>query len=93
MAWKVLKSRIYDLELRKQQAERDKVEAGKADISFGSQIRNYVLAPYRMVKDVRTGVESGNPDSVLDGDLDEFVAAYLLGVRRKDRAGAQAEAD
>jgi peptide chain release factor 2 len=46
-----------------------------------------------MVKDVRTGVESGNPDSVLDGDLDEFVAAYLLGVRRKDRAGAQAEAD
>jgi peptide chain release factor 2 len=93
MAWKVLKSRIYDLELRKQQAERDKVEAGKADISFGSQIRNYVLAPYRMVKDVRTGVESGNPDAVLDGDLDEFVAAYLLGVRRKDRPGAQAEAD
>ena len=93
MAWKVLKSRLYELELRKQQAERDKVEASKADISFGSQIRNYVLAPYRMVKDVRTGVESGNPDAVLDGDLDPFISAYLLGVRRKDRPGSsEAEA-
>ena len=89
MAWKVLKSRLYDLEMRKQQAERDKVEAGKADISFGSQIRNYVLAPYRMVKDVRTGVESGNTDAVLDGELDLFITAYLLGVRRKDRPGAE----
>jgi len=88
MAWKVLKSRLYELELRKQQAEREKIEATKADISFGSQIRNYVLAPYRMVKDVRTGVESGNPDAVLDGDLDPFISAYLLGVRRKDRPGS-----
>src|SRR6185295_6787443 len=79
MAWKVLKSRLYELELRKQQAERDKIEATKSDISFGSQIRNYVLAPYRMVKDVRTGVESGNPDAVLDGELDSFISAYLLG--------------
>ena len=86
MAWKVLKSRLYALEMRKQQGERDKIEAGKADISFGSQIRNYVLAPYRMVKDVRTGVESGNTDAVLDGELDPFITAYLLGVRRKDRA-------
>jgi peptide chain release factor 2 len=93
MAWKVLKSRLYELELRKQQAERDKIEATKSDISFGSQIRNYVLAPYRMVKDVRTGVESGNPDAVLDGDLDPFISAYLLGVRRKDRPGSsEAEA-
>jgi len=91
MAWKVLRSKLYELELRKQQAEREKIEAGKADISFGSQIRNYVLAPYRMVKDVRTGVESGNTDAVLDGDLDPFVTAYLLGVRRKDRPGAEAE--
>ncbi len=91
MAWKVLKSRLYELELRKQQAERDKIEAGKADISFGSQIRNYVLAPYRMVKDVRTGVESGNTDAVLDGELDPFITAYLLGVRRKDRPGAEPE--
>ncbi|HZR10687.1 MAG TPA: peptide chain release factor 2 [Myxococcales bacterium] len=93
MAWKVLKSRLYELELRKQAAEREKIEATKADISFGSQIRNYVLAPYRMVKDVRTGVESGNPDAVLDGDLDPFISAYLLGVRRKDRPGSsEAEA-
>ena len=91
MAWKVLKSRLYELELRKQQAERDRVEAGKADISFGSQIRNYVLAPYRMVKDVRTGVESGNTDAVLDGELDPFITAYLLGVRRKDRPGTETE--
>jgi peptide chain release factor 2 len=91
MAWKVLKSRLYELELRKQQAERDKIEAGKADISFGSQIRNYVLAPYRMVKDVRTGVESGNTEAVLDGELDPFITAYLLGVRRKDRPGAEPE--
>ena len=91
MAWKVLRSRLYELELRKQQAERDRVEAGKADISFGSQIRNYVLAPYRMVKDVRTGVETGNTDAVLDGELDPFITAYLLGVRRKDRASAEME--
>ncbi|HTO99305.1 MAG TPA: peptide chain release factor 2 [Myxococcales bacterium] len=89
MAWKVLKSRLYQLELRKQQAEKEKIEAAKADISFGSQIRNYVLAPYRMVKDVRTGVESGNPDAVLDGELDPFISAYLLGVRRKDRPGSR----
>jgi peptide chain release factor 2 len=93
MAWKVLRSRLYELELRKQQLERDKVEASKADISFGSQIRNYVLAPYRMVKDVRTGVESGNPDAVLDGDLDQFIQPYLLGVRRKDRPGSSPEAE
>ncbi|HVI22374.1 MAG TPA: peptide chain release factor 2 [Myxococcales bacterium] len=93
MAWKVLRSRIYELELRKQQAQRDKIEATKADISFGSQIRNYVLAPYRMVKDVRTGVESGNPDVVLDGELDQFIQPFLLGVRRKDRPGGSPEAE
>jgi peptide chain release factor 2 len=93
MAWKVLRSRIYELELRKQQAQRDKIEATKADISFGSQIRNYVLAPYRMVKDVRTGVESGNPDAVLDGELDQFIQPFLLGVRRKDRPGGSPEAE
>ena len=91
MAWKVLKSRLYELELRKQQGERDKIEATKADNSFGSQIRNYVLAPYRMVKDVRTGVESGNTEAVLDGELDHFITAFLLGVRRKDRPGSEPE--
>jgi peptide chain release factor 2 len=88
MAWKVLRSRLYELELRKQNEARDKIEAGKSDISFGSQIRNYVLAPYRMVKDVRTGVESGNTEAVLDGELDSFITSYLLGVRRKDRPGS-----
>src|ERR1700760_248501 len=88
MAWRVLRSRLYELELRKQHEARDKVEATKSDISFGSQIRNYVLAPYRMVKDVRTGVESGNTEAVLDGELDQFMTAFLLGVRRKDRPGA-----
>jgi len=92
MAWKVLRSRLYELELRKQNEARDKIEASKSDISFGSQIRNYVLAPYRMVKDVRTGVESGNTEAVLDGELDPFITSYLLGVRRKDRPGA-AEAE
>jgi peptide chain release factor 2 len=88
VAMQVLRSRLYELELEKRRAETAALEAGKADISFGSQIRNYVLAPYRMVKDVRTGVESGNTDAVLDGELDPFISAYLLGVRRKDRPGS-----
>jgi peptide chain release factor 2 len=86
VAWKILRSRLYDLEERKRAAARDVEEAQKKDINFGSQIRSYVLAPYRMVKDLRTGVETGKVDDVLDGDLDPFVTAYLLGVRRSDRA-------
>jgi peptide chain release factor 2 len=84
-AWKILRAKLFDLERRKRDAERDKVEAAKMDISFGSQIRNYVLAPYRLAKDLRSGVETGNADAVLDGDLDQFIEPYLLGVRRKDR--------
>ena len=87
-AWKILRARLYELEKRKRDAIRDQVEAGKMDISFGSQIRNYVLQPYRMVKDLRSGVETGNADAVLDGDIDQFVEPYLLGVRRTDRAVA-----
>ncbi len=86
VAWKILRSRLYELEERKRAAARDVEEALKKDINFGSQIRSYVLAPYRMVKDLRTGVETGKVDDVLDGDLDPFVTAYLLGVRRADRA-------
>jgi peptide chain release factor 2 len=86
MAWKILRSRLYDDEIRKRNIERDAVEAGKMDIAFGSQIRSYVLAPYRMVKDHRTGVERGNVDSVLDGDLEEFITAKLLGVKNPNRA-------
>jgi peptide chain release factor 2 len=86
MAWKILRARLYEHEEKKRQAALDVAEAQKKDIDFGSQIRSYVLAPYRLVKDLRTGVETGKVDDVLDGDLDGFVQPYLLGVRRSDRA-------
>lgn len=85
VAWKILRSRLYELELKKREAVREEVEAGKKDIAFGSQIRSYVLAPYRMVKDHRTGVETGNPDAVLDGAIEEFITAQLLGVKNPNR--------
>jgi len=78
VAMQVLRSRLYELELEKRQAETAQLEANKADISFGSQIRNYVLAPYRLVKDARTKLERGDVDSVLDGEIDDFIKAYLL---------------
>ncbi len=86
MAWKILRSRLYDLELQKRNQARDEAESQKKDIAFGSQIRSYVLAPYRLVKDLRTGVETGNVDKVLDGELDDFVTAQLLGVKNPNRA-------
>ncbi len=86
VAWKILRSRLYDLEEKKRNAARDAAEALKKDIDFGSQIRSYVLQPYQMVKDLRTGVETGKVNDVLDGDLDGFIQPYLLGVRRADRA-------
>ena len=76
-AMKMLAARLYDLEVSQRNAQRDVVEANKSDIAFGSQIRNYVLHPYKMVKDLRTGIESGNPLGVLDGDLDRFLEASL----------------
>ena len=78
VAMRVLKSRLYELELDKKRAETNKLAESKRDISFGSQIRNYVLHPYRLVKDVRTKHETSNVDSVLDGDLDSFINEYLL---------------
>jgi peptide chain release factor 2 len=81
VAMQVLRSRLYELELEKRRAETAVLEANKADISFGSQIRNYVLAPYRMVKDARTKVERGDVDAVLSGDIDDFIKAYLLSRR------------
>lgn len=78
MAMKILRSRLYELELTRQREEKDKLAGAKQDIDFGSQIRSYVLQPYRMVKDHRTGVEVGNTDAVLDGDLDKFIEAELL---------------
>ncbi|HET7754475.1 MAG TPA: peptide chain release factor 2 [Anaeromyxobacteraceae bacterium] len=85
VAWKILRSRLYEAEEKKRAAARDAVEATKKDIDFGSQIRSYVLAPYRLVKDLRTGAETGKVDEVLDGELDQFIQPYLLGVRRTDR--------
>ena len=77
-AVKMLKSKLYQIELEKQNAERDKIESGKKKIDFGSQIRNYVLHPYKMVKDNRTSIERSDVQDVLDGDLDEFIKAFLM---------------
>ena len=78
VAMKVLKARLYDLELQKQRAKLDAVEAGKMQIAFGSQIRSYVLHPYRMIKDHRTKHEVGDVDRVMDGDLDGFIKSTLI---------------
>ena len=77
VAMRILKSRLYELEMEKRRAETAQLEESKRDISFGSQIRNYVLHPYRLVKDVRTKHESSDVDAVLDGDIDEFIKQYL----------------
>ena len=77
-ALNMLKSRLYQQEIDKRNEQRDKVESGKKKIDFGSQIRNYVLHPYKMVKDNRTSVERSDVQNVLDGDLDEFIKAYLM---------------
>lgn len=80
-AMQMLKSKLYQREMEKRHAERDKIEAGKMRIDFGSQIRNYVLHPYKLVKDARTGVERHDAQNVLDGDLDDFIKAFLLGAQ------------
>ena len=77
-ALNMLKSRLYQLEIEKRNEERDKIESGKMKIDFGSQIRNYVLHPYKLIKDARTGVERTDVQNVLDGDLDDFIKAYLM---------------
>jgi peptide chain release factor 2 len=77
-ALRMLKSRLYQIEMDKRHAERDKVEATKKRIDFGSQIRNYVLHPYKLIKDLRTGVERTDVQNVLDGDLDEYIKAFLM---------------
>jgi len=77
-AMKMLASRLYELERQKQEAKMAELGTTKVEAGFGSQIRNYVLAPYRLVKDVRTGFEVGNADAVLDGDIDGFITEYLM---------------
>jgi peptide chain release factor 2 len=91
IAMEMLKARLYELELSKREAVAASVEAGKTDIGWGHQIRSYVLQPYQLVKDLRTSVEKGNPTAVLDGDLDEFMAAALaqrVGATRSEASAA-----
>jgi peptide chain release factor 2 len=92
VAMKILKARLYDLEMQKRRDKLDAVEAGKKDIAFGSQIRSYVIHPYRMVKDHRTKHETGNVDRVLDGDLEDFMKATLIAQARGTLGSAAAEA-
>jgi peptide chain release factor 2 len=73
----VLRSKLYELEIEKRREGAAELEAGKLDISFGSQIRNYVLHPYRLVKDTRTKQETSDVDGVLDGDIDQFIQSFL----------------
>ncbi len=88
MAMKILKARLYEIEKTKQNAKLEKLEDSKSDIAWGNQIRSYVLHPYRMVKDLRTRVETGDTDRVLDGDLDDFIKAALV-LRKKSATPSQ----
>jgi len=88
----MLRARMYEAELQRREAASNATEAAKTDIGWGHQIRNYVLAPYQLVKDLRTGVEKGNPDAVLNGDLDDFMAAALAARAGATRSEASAQA-
>ncbi|WP_431108918.1 peptide chain release factor 2 [Winogradskyella poriferorum] len=83
-AMQMLKSQLYEIELQKQMAQREDIEASKMKIEWGSQIRNYVMHPYKLVKDVRTTHETGNVDAVMDGDLEPFLKAYLMMMGQKN---------
>lgn len=82
-AMQMLKSQLYEIELRKQQAQRDEIESSKMKIEWGSQIRNYVMHPYKLVKDVRTAHETGNVDAVMNGEIDGFLKAFLMASGQK----------
>ena len=92
IAMEMLKARLYEQELQRREAVATAVENAKTEIGWGHQIRSYVLAPYQMVKDLRTGVETGNPDAVLDGALDPFMAASLAARVGATRSEASAQA-
>ncbi len=83
-AIKMLKSQLYEIELRKKMEARQEIESSKMKIEWGSQIRNYVMHPYKLVKDVRTGEETGNVDNVMDGDIDQFLKAFLMMMGQKE---------
>ncbi len=91
-AMEMLRARLYEQELQKREAAASAVEAAKTDIGWGHQIRSYVLSPYQLVKDLRTNVEKGNPQAVLDGDLDDFMAASLAARVGATRSEASAMA-
>jgi peptide chain release factor 2 len=93
LAMKMLRSKLYDMELQKRQQETDKLDESKLDISFGSQIRSYVLQPYRMIKDHRTKFEVGDVDRILDGDLDPFIRSYLMAKKAKGKLDIQPDDD
>ena len=84
-ALRILKSHLYELELQKKREKQAELEGQKKRIEWGSQIRSYVLHPYKMVKDLRTGYETADTQGVLDGDLNEFMKAFLMGVKRGDK--------
>lgn len=85
-AMQMLKSQLYEIELKKQQEQRNDIEAGKMKIEWGSQIRNYVMQPYKLVKDVRTSYETSNVDAVMNGEIDEFLKAYLMMMGQKEES-------
>jgi peptide chain release factor 2 len=96
MALKMIKAKLYELEMQKREEQAAAYQASKTQIAWGNQIRSYVLAPYRLVKDLRTGHETGNVDAVLDGSLDDFIEAYLLaaagGTLKKGGVAEEADA-
>tara|TARA_R110000796_G_scaffold88850_7_gene192137 strand:+ start:13892 stop:14833 length:942 start_codon:yes stop_codon:yes gene_type:complete len=83
-ALKMLKSQLYEIELRKKMEARQEIESSKMKIEWGSQIRNYVMHPYKLVKDVRTATETGNVDAVMDGEIDKFLKSYLMMMGQKE---------
>jgi len=93
MAMKMLRSKLYDLEMQKRREESDKLDETKMDISFGSQIRSYVMQPYRLIKDHRTKFEVGDVDRVLDGDIDPFIRSYLMAKKTKGRLTVEPDED
>ncbi len=93
LAMKMLRSRLYDEEIRKRQAATDKLDSSKLDISFGSQIRSYIMQPYRLIKDHRTKFSVGDVDRVLDGDIDPFIRSYLMAKKTKGRLEVQLDDD
>jgi peptide chain release factor 2 len=89
MAMKMLRSKLYDLEIQKRRDETDRLDETKMDISFGSQIRSYIMQPYRLIKDHRTKFSVGDVDRVLDGDLDPFMRSFLMAKKTKGKLDIQ----